>query len=169
MRRADSEFCPRSGRPAGARVLSFERKKHVPLRGYRYAGQLEIMRLLLPWNLAAAAGSVAVELITGARAHIDEDKPTAARVERLAIVGATDDDIADRFLVSVEWIRATYPDHLRRGRAIHRIAIRTAQFNQATKHGIVGMLIWLGRNILGQAIKPLSLGEEEPDLDHKIG
>jgi hypothetical protein len=43
------------------------------------------------------------------------------------------------------------------------------QYTLATKDPVAMMLIWLGRNVLGQSNSPADAGEPEPDLEQKTG
>ena len=119
-------------------------------------------------KLVAAAGSVAFELLHRHEQH-DEARPTPQRIEKLATIGCTDDEIADRCLADAEWIRRTFHEQLRRGRARFHIALRMAQYTVATKDLSVTMQTWLGRNALGQSNSPTHAGEPEPDLEQKTG
>jgi hypothetical protein len=101
--------------------------------------------------------------------QLDEDRPTPQRIEKLATIGCTDDEIADRFLAEPDWIRRTFHEQLRRGRARFHIALRMAQYTLATKDSAAAMLIWLGRNVLGQSNSPTHAGEPEPELEQKTG
>lgn len=88
--------------------------------------------------------------------------PISARlVEQYAMAGATDADIADRFLVDVEQVRERYQDVLRVARAVRRIGIHGQQSELARKHN-GPMLTWLGRNELGQSLTPAEPGMPAP-------
>ncbi|HSV13573.1 MAG TPA: hypothetical protein VLI90_04895 [Tepidisphaeraceae bacterium] len=129
------------------------------------------MRIIAPFNiLAAAVGAVVNEVFVHFHASaIEPHEHNPQQVEKLAIIGCTDDDIADRYLVPVELIRTLYPHQLRRGRALHRIGIRQAQWSQTVKQPLVTMLIWLGRNVLGQTNDPERPAEAAPCLESKVG
>jgi hypothetical protein len=132
---------------------------HVTTR----AGEGAITRMLSAayWFAAAVVGAV-----VGPPAHVDvkraESELNSAEVEKLATFGCTIQDIADRFLVSEEFVRMNFPDELRRGWAIHRIGIRQAQWLYAVKKGGSALLTWLGRNALGQSHVAEKPSEQEP-------
>ena len=85
----------------------------------------------------------------GARTPLEELAQTLRRV-------------ADRYLVPVELIQSLYSHQLRRGRALHRIGIRQSQWSQLVKQSPVTLLIWLGRNALGQTNNPPRVGRPAP-------
>jgi hypothetical protein len=89
---------------------------------------------------------------------------TAKLVEQLAYAGATDAEIADRFLVDEATMRQRYRDTLRVARALRRIALRSLQFDLARKLN-VGILTWLGRNELGQTLNPTASDDSMPQVD----
>ena len=76
------------------------------------------------------------------------------QLEALCQVGATDEEIAGHFAVSVRTImrlkkRVEYRDVFTRGRADSRISLRRAQ-RQTALAGNATMQIWLGKQELGQ-------------------
>ncbi len=89
-------------------------------------------------------------------------KITARAVEKLAFVGGTDQEIADRFQVDVKFLRQRYRGVLRVARALRKLAIRGYQSDQAKKS--VPMQIWLGRNELGQSQNPTPPEEQLPEI-----
>ncbi len=86
---------------------------------------------------------------------------TPRQVEKLAMIGGTDAEIADRFLKDESEIRRDYRDVLRSTRAVHKLSIRQFQFEAAKKLNATA-LTWLGRNGLGQSNNPTATGEPEP-------
>lgn len=88
---------------------------------------------------------------------------TGRRVEEYAVMGGTDEEIAARFLVEPELIRARFADVLRSGRALHALLLRAAQFNDATRELSTAMLTFLGRNVLGQTNNPNRADEKLED------
>jgi hypothetical protein len=89
---------------------------------------------------------------------------TARRVEAYAYAGGTDTEIAERFGVDESTIRHEFADVLRVARARRRLALRGLQYELAKKlNGPV--LMWLGRNELGQSNNPIQPGEPEPEID----
>ena len=78
---------------------------------------------------------------------IDKDK-----VEQLASFGCTNTEIASFFGCSENTIRRNYGENLTKGRDKGKIRLRQMQWKAADK-GNVAMLIWLGKQVLGQAEK----------------
>lgn len=70
-------------------------------------------------------------------------------VEKLASYGCKNTEIADFFNCSVDTITGRFSDILRKGRAELKRTIRKAQIDFALK-GNATLLIWLGKNELGQ-------------------
>jgi DNA-binding Lrp family transcriptional regulator len=73
-----------------------------------------------------------------------------ARVERLAAAGATDQEIARKVGVSEATLKIRAREALDRGRARFRVLLRRLQLRAALR-GSVPMLIFLGKNFLGQS------------------
>ena len=94
--------------------------------------------------------------------------PTADRVEQYGILGGTESEIADRFDVEATTLRADFERVLKVSRALHKLSVRRAQYDLAMK-GNGPMLIWLGRNVLGQSSDPQTPGIAEPTFEEKTG
>ncbi len=74
-----------------------------------------------------------------------------ADVEKLAAGGATDEDIADMLDMSRPRLKKLFGRALRRGRATLRVNLRRGQLVLALgRTPDVRMLLWLGRQYLGQ-------------------
>jgi len=73
-------------------------------------------------------------------------------VEKLASYGMAEDEIADCLGISKSLLRYRCREELRRGRLRLRRTVWKLQL-RAAKSGNVGMLIWLGRSVLGQKIR----------------
>jgi len=71
-------------------------------------------------------------------------------VEKLASYGCKNTEIADFFNCSVDTITNRFSDILRKGRAELKKTLRKAQIDYALK-GNATLLIWLGKNELGQS------------------
>lgn len=78
---------------------------------------------------------------------IDKDQ-----VEKLASFGCTDTEIASFFGCDRSLITKSYSQFLTKGRDKGKIRLRQMQWKAADK-GNVTMLIWLGKQLLGQAEK----------------
>lgn len=76
-------------------------------------------------------------------------------IERLAALACTDRDIAEFVGINEDTLRYNFKDQLAKGRAEVRISLRRAQIDLALKGNAV-MLIWLGKNILGQTDNPIT-------------
>lgn len=73
-------------------------------------------------------------------------------VESLAKLGAHNTEIADHFGCDEGTIRNRFSDVLSKARANRKIKLRELQWRLAEK-GNLGMLIWLGKQELGQSEK----------------
>jgi hypothetical protein len=71
-------------------------------------------------------------------------------VEHLASLGCTDKEIADYFGVAENTLRYNFSVDLVKGRHQLRTTLRQAQLRHAL-NGNAALLIWLGKNILGQS------------------
>lgn len=76
----------------------------------------------------------------------------AEQVQKLAELGCKVKEIADFFNVTEELIIRRFKDELTKGRANVQISLRRWQL-QAAQKGNVSMLIWLGKQMLGQQDK----------------
>ena len=71
-------------------------------------------------------------------------------VEKLASFGCTNTEIASFFGCSSDLIEKSYSEFLTKGRDKGKIRLRQLQMRSAER-GNVAMLIWLGKNMLGQS------------------
>lgn len=85
------------------------------------------------------------------------------QVQYLAARGMTQKDIADFFEISLSSLKSKYGEVLKRGRHRLELKIRMKQLQVGMK-GDVKMLIWLGKQYLGQSEKT----EEKNDLKISI-
>lgn len=90
-------------------------------------------------------------------------------IRELASEGATVKELARAVGCSVDTLYAnsTAIDAYHQGQADMKISLRHWQFLQA-KSGNVQMLIWLGRNILGQKDQPIQDSTEEKREDDPL-
>lgn len=72
------------------------------------------------------------------------------QVFRLASIACTTEEIAAFFEVSQRTIERRCKAEMDRGRKIAKMSLRRKQFDKAVKDGNVTMLIWLGKQMLGQ-------------------
>jgi len=74
------------------------------------------------------------------------------QVEKLAGLGCSNTEIASFFGVGEHVIRKSYAEFLEKGRDKGKIRLRQWQM-KAAERGNVAMLIWLGKQLLGQSDK----------------
>ena len=74
------------------------------------------------------------------------------QVEQLAEYGCTDTEIASFFDIPRTTLERNYEHYITKGRESGKIRLRQYQWS-AAKKGNVAMLIWLGKQILGQTDK----------------
>jgi hypothetical protein len=101
----------------------------------------------------------------------------AEHVRKLAELGLNNVDIAGFFGCDESTIRKRFPEYLSKGRIDRRIVLHTGQY-QAAKDGNIAMLIWLGKQELGQSEKseskisgvrgPVEINLTQLD-DHELG
>lgn len=84
-----------------------------------------------------------------ARPKLEIDEKT---VEAFARLGATNREIADHFICDETTIAKRFSSILTKARANRKIKLRELQWRLAEK-GNLGMLIWLGKQELGQSEK----------------
>lgn len=78
---------------------------------------------------------------------------TAAQIERLAKIGCSDDEIAALAGIAESTLQENFRAHLTKGRANLRERLRRRQLRRALDDGSDTMLIWLGKQYLGQRDK----------------
>jgi hypothetical protein len=99
----------------------------------------------------------------------DEGHPlpalSARQVEIFAYCGCTDREIADLFMISESYLLDRFGPNLLTIRARRIYDLRKAQFDVAKTGdgGHAQMLIWLGRNELGQSLNPKVVEDDMPD------
>ena len=74
------------------------------------------------------------------------------QVEKLAGFGCTNTEIASFYGCDESHIRKNYSEFLTKGRDTGKIKLRQMQW-KAAQRGSVPMLIWLGKQVLGQTDK----------------
>ena len=74
------------------------------------------------------------------------------QVEQLSSFGCTNVEIASLFGCDESLIRKSYSEYIAKGRDSGKIRLRQYQW-AAAKKGNVAMLIWLGKQVLGQSDK----------------
>lgn len=86
-----------------------------------------------------------------ARPDIDADQ-----VEKLAGIGCKTEEIANFFGCSTDTIQRRFAAELIKGRASVRLSLRRWQL-EAAKRGNATLLIWLGKQMLGQIDSPVEI------------
>ena len=76
-------------------------------------------------------------------------------VYKLAAMGCTDKEIATWFDIKDDTLRYNFAEIIAKGREDMKQSLRKAQIRLALS-GNATMLIWLGKNILGQSENPLN-------------
>jgi hypothetical protein len=71
------------------------------------------------------------------------------KIEQLAGFGCTNTEIASFFGCDESLIRKSYSEYLSKGRDKGKIRLRQLQW-RAAERGNVSMMIWLGKQVLGQ-------------------
>ena len=82
-------------------------------------------------------------------------------VQKLSKFGMTNVEIADFFGCDESLIRKSYSEYLTKGRAKGKMRLRQLQWQSAEK-GNTSMLIFLGKQMLGQMDNPESSEASEP-------
>lgn len=83
-------------------------------------------------------------------------------VYKLAQIGCKDSEIADWFGVNGETLRYNFKAELTKGREHLKQSLRRAQLDVAINGKNAVMLIWLGKNILGQTDSPINNTDLQP-------
>ena len=86
-------------------------------------------------------------------------------VQKLSKFGMTNVEIADFFGCDESLIRKSYSEYVTKGRAEMKLRLRQLQWKSAEKGNAV-MLIWLGKQMLGQSDIPV--GEDSQPLKWSI-
>lgn len=82
-------------------------------------------------------------------------------VEKLALLHCTNKEIAEFFGIAVKTLEYNFADLIQKARMTTKQRLRRAQLEVALK-GNVPMLIWLGKNILGQQDQPIDTDNTQP-------
>jgi hypothetical protein len=94
---------------------------------------------------------------------IDEQK-----IRAMALCGASDQEIAEALQLPAGDLRGRFEMSLIEARATRRVSLRRRQTNMAAE-GNVTMLVFLGKQELGQFDRPAGAGDAEPQMDPKVG
>jgi hypothetical protein len=81
-------------------------------------------------------------------------------VWRLAEIGMTDREIAEWFQIKEDTLRYNFADYLTKGRAGMKRRLRAVQLSTALS-GNATLLIWLGKQYLGQSDQPMVTDDDK--------
>jgi len=82
-------------------------------------------------------------------------------VYKLAALGCTIEEMAEWFQVNRETLKYNFSEYIEKGRAQLKYRLRRAQIQTALS-GNPTMLVWLGKNILGQSDNPIDSSANQP-------
>lgn len=82
-------------------------------------------------------------------------------VWKLAALGCTIEEMADWFQINRETLKYNFSDYIAKGRAELKRRLRASQIKYAMA-GNATLLVWLGKNILGQSDNPLDNDSNQP-------
>lgn len=82
-------------------------------------------------------------------------------VQDLAAIGCNDKDISNWFGIKEDTLRYNFTAELIKGRENLKQSLRRAQLKLALSGNAV-MLIWLGKNLLGQSDNPIDSSANQP-------
>ena len=83
------------------------------------------------------------------------------QVQKLSALGCTNKEISEFFGCSADLLEKSYSEFLTKGRAEQKMRLRQLQW-RACENGNVSMLIFLGKNMLGQQDRIEESSFEEP-------
>tara|TARA_S200002703_G_C3684118_1_gene210019 strand:+ start:153 stop:455 length:303 start_codon:yes stop_codon:yes gene_type:complete len=83
------------------------------------------------------------------------------QLQKLATLGCTNKEMGDFFGCSADLLEKSYSEFLTKGRAEQKMRLRQLQW-KACENGNVSMLIFLGKNMLGQQDRIEETQLEEP-------
>lgn len=82
-------------------------------------------------------------------------------VYKLAAIGCKNQEIADWFGIDENTLTYNFSEEITKGRVSLKQSLRKAQLSVALS-GNATMLIWLGKNLLGQSESPLDTESNQP-------
>ena len=107
------------------------------------------------------APKIATKEVEGLVVGRDKKVIPPAEVYKLAQIGCKDREIADWFDIDDNTLRYHFQRELTKGREALKHSLRRAQVSLALGGNAV-MLIWLGKNILGQSDNPMDSDNNQP-------
>ena len=142
---------------------SLKSPKSLPEEGEALISQAKEEGLLPPVvprqvEDVAAETSVLSDTIVADRpmmfAHSRTKRVNVEQLVKLAVIGCTNAEIGVYFGLDASTVSRRFAGSLQKGRELRKRLLRQRQTEVALA-GNVGMLIWLGKNVLGQRDKPL--------------
>ena len=106
-------------------------------------------------------GKHGTKIVEGKLIGRDKTVVPPEEVYKLAQIGCKDHEIADWFGVNADTLRYHFKWEIQKGREHLKQSLRRAQLDVALKGSAV-MLIWLGKNILGQSDHPQNADNIQP-------
>ena len=106
-------------------------------------------------------GKLGTKIVEGKIIGRDNTIVPPKEVEKLASLGCKDTEIADWFGIDDNTLRYNFKVELLKGRESLKQSLRKAQIKLALS-GNATMLIWLGKNILGQQETPTDTSDTMP-------
>ena len=103
----------------------------------------------------------ATKTVEGVVVGRDKKVIPADEVYKLAQIGCKDTEISEWFGINSDTLRYNFKVELLKGRESLKHSLRRAQIEVALKGNSV-MLIWLGKNLLGQSDAPLEQSDNLP-------
>lgn len=96
------------------------------------------------------------------RKQVDTEK-----LKQLAAIGLTSAEMAAVLDVSIDTLERRYRKHMEKGRQMRNASVRRKQYEMAM-NGNATMLVWLGKQFLGQKDKMEHSGEIDSKVSHVI-
>lgn len=106
-------------------------------------------------------GKHGTKIVEGKLIGRDKTVVPPEEVYKLAQIGCKDHEIASWFGVNADTLRYHFKWEIQKGREHLKQSLRRAQLDVALKGSAV-MLIWLGKNILGQSDSPQNADNIQP-------
>lgn len=94
-------------------------------------------------------------------------KIDVAQLEKLAAIHCTNEEIAAVLGCSSDTLTRRFAEHIKKGKANGRASLRRQQWALAQNNNAT-MLIWLGKQLLGQTDKNVEIVHVNPDQSNRI-
>lgn len=128
------------------------------------AAEIPVQDLAVKWEFKPRQnpkwGTVTREGLTVGRGANKKVIPPD-EVWKLAALGCTMEEMADWFQINRETLKYNFSDYIAKGRSELKRRLRAAQIRVAMD-GNPTMLVWLGKNLLGQSDNPTNNDDNQP-------